>query len=641
MVGDWSGFVFKQGSLIKSWKKRFLVVQGRHVSYYDRSVHEPDPREKGSLVLGDVTQNFGMRHGLVLHDVKGRQMKMYTLSAVDFDACLAALQAACDLRGSMARPSLLDVRASIASSRASLADARGSLVLRSSLTETERRLSVADSAILTSERRSSVSSTTSVPNIQRGWLYKEGQRVRNWKRRYFVLTGDHIAYFAKQGENPKGEGRVVSVILDLHKPLGMLLQLDANDRVLRVAAETNDALARWHAAFTGCVRTLPKPRHCGILLKKGRTVKAWRKRYFSIDGVSNQLSYSDAETEPPKGYGKVVDVCVNTKRPFALYIHLASGRRLAVAGNTQNEADAWQAVLEDIAADVPMQYLDGSHHGWLQKEGSGVKSWKRRFFTLHGRTILYRKSLDAAPLGDGVVTSVAPGTARAFAIDIVLASGRVLVVAANSARDQELWLSALRDPLPPPTLATKGYVLLLDGVAWTRMFAVLEGHQLGVYSSDQLTGDVIQGDVVHVGDDASWSAEVTLSSGRQMVLAADGDATFDAWRNALRAAMTGADKAVSSASWSTLDADEDDASSSDGEDTPVLSLSDSTDIFNTNDLALLDTSTTDIHDLLDARSRSDDDDDDFVTPVDGSDDRRAVQRQGSVESTYSEFEDSD
>ncbi|KDO23053.1 hypothetical protein SPRG_11900 [Saprolegnia parasitica CBS 223.65] len=605
MVGDWSGFVFKQGALIKSWKKRFLVVQGRHVTYYDRSVHEPNPREKGSLVLVDVTQNFGLKNGLVLHDVKGRQMKMYTLSATDLDECFTALQAAC---GANARPSLLDVRAS------SIASDRASLVVRRDTHVGAPVVCVVDGGGTT---------------IQRGWLYKEGQRVRNWKRRFFVLTGDHVAYFAKQGENPKGEGRVCGVSLDMHKPLGMLLQLDANDRVLRVAAETNDALARWHAAFTACVRTLPKPRLCGYLLKKGRTVKAWRKRYFSIDGVSNQLSYSDADGAPPKGFGHVVDVCVNTKRPFALYIHLASGRRLAVAGSTQAEADTWLAVLEDIAADVPMQCVDGSHMGWLQKEGSGVKSWKRRFFTLHGRSLVYRKSLDSAPLGDGVVTAATPGTARAFAIDIALASGRVLVVAANSARDRELWLSALA--------VVTGHVLVLDGVAWTRRFAVLEGPTLCIYDSDQMTAGVMQGDVMHVSDDASWSAEVTLSSGRQVVLAADGDATIDAWRTALRAAMTAADTVVSSASWSTLDADEDKSSSSDDAVIPLLSHSDLTDIFNTSDLALLDTSPSNLMDLLDARSN--DDDDDSVASVNGSDPRCAMQRQGSVESTYSEFED--
>jgi len=32
--------------------------------------------------------------------------------------------------------------------------------------------------------------------ILKGWLTKQGSFPRNWKRRFFVLTRDHLTYFA-------------------------------------------------------------------------------------------------------------------------------------------------------------------------------------------------------------------------------------------------------------------------------------------------------------------------------------------------------------------------------------------------------------------------------------------------------------
>lgn len=33
-----------------------------------------------------------------------------------------------------------------------------------------------------------------------GWMSKKGRKVRNWKRRYFILKGHTLSYFAKEGD---------------------------------------------------------------------------------------------------------------------------------------------------------------------------------------------------------------------------------------------------------------------------------------------------------------------------------------------------------------------------------------------------------------------------------------------------------
>lgn len=42
--------------------------------------------------------------------------------------------------------------------------------------------------------------------ILKGWLTKQGSFPRNWKRRFFVLTRDHLTYFAEpEDKQPKGQ----------------------------------------------------------------------------------------------------------------------------------------------------------------------------------------------------------------------------------------------------------------------------------------------------------------------------------------------------------------------------------------------------------------------------------------------------
>ncbi|OQR87591.1 hypothetical protein ACHHYP_08466 [Achlya hypogyna] len=534
-VGDWSGWVFKQGSLVRSWRHRFLVLQGRHISYYDKAIDELDPKEKGTLVLGAVTQNFAMKHGLILHDVSGRQMKMYT-SAADFDDCLDALQRAC--RASVAeRPSVREPY-SLRSSYQSFSESSSrssSVAMRPS-----EALSDPGRASLFGDRRLSI---TGPPAIHRGWLYKEGQHFKSWKRRYFVLVGDKLEYFARQGENPKGEGRVVRVTLDMNKPLGLLVQL--NHRVLRVAAETPDAQLRWFTAFTSAIEQAARPsptvHHRGYLLKKGRTVKTWRRRFFTLHGI-NQLTYCEADGDPPKGIGKVVDVCVNTKRPFCLYVHLECGRRLSVAGDDQEDIDAWFRHLSAVAVAAPEAATSAGLSGWLQKEGSSRKNWARRFVTLNGRVLVYRKSIDSAPCGQGFVTHAAPSDCRPFAIDVRFAAGRLLRVAANSERSCAQWLAALTALPAPATLLPLPAADVAVWVDWNgrRIFAELTGRSLALHErpgTPAFCCATVDGLVVDRSD--RWMT-VDVRGAPALRLCADSAADADIWRRAANTLDTGA-----------------------------------------------------------------------------------------------------
>jgi hypothetical protein len=46
-------------------------------------------------------------------------------------------------------------------------------------------------------------------------MSKKGRKVRNWKRRWFVLKGNKLSYFAKETEKtPLGEINIETCILD-------------------------------------------------------------------------------------------------------------------------------------------------------------------------------------------------------------------------------------------------------------------------------------------------------------------------------------------------------------------------------------------------------------------------------------------
>ncbi|OQS06604.1 hypothetical protein THRCLA_01357, partial [Thraustotheca clavata] len=422
-------------------------------------------------------------------------------------------------------------------------------------------------------------------NVYRGWLYKEGQNIRNWKRRYFVLSNDHIAYYAKQGENAKGEGRVLEVAVNTQKTCSLLLRLDS-ERILRIAADSQEEIDRWYAALRGCLKTqqhLDKKikssiRYSGYLFKKGQNVKSWRRRYFVLMGF-NQLGYSDKEGDAPKGYDKAVDVCVNAKKPFCIYIHMESGRRMSVAAESQAEIDKWYSILSQVAAAVAQsesrpqsqdndeeRSIHTNHKGWLQKEGKTLKTWKRRYFTLHGRLLVYRKAITTDPIGQGFVTSYTEGVGRAFAIDIHFETGRVLRVAANSERDRNQWMAALSTSMkskvdlvkPTDAVSLRSNAITLQPpnqepanvegwMEWenARTYFVLENAELGFYANKgglRLGRGTFKD--MRVENFRDFIMTIVFQDAKPIRVKAESGGDLNMWRNAFTALLQAAKKPV-------------------------------------------------------------------------------------------------
>jgi hypothetical protein len=61
--------------------------------------------------------------------------------------------------------------------------------------------------IITKTRQLSVAKDLiTIPDLTTGWLKKQGHMVKNWKRRFFVLSYGVVKYYEKNGQEGRGSG---------------------------------------------------------------------------------------------------------------------------------------------------------------------------------------------------------------------------------------------------------------------------------------------------------------------------------------------------------------------------------------------------------------------------------------------------
>ncbi|TYZ57650.1 hypothetical protein PybrP1_003402 [[Pythium] brassicae (nom. inval.)] len=234
-----SGWVFKQGSLVRNWKKRFMVLRGRQLAYYDTASVTARTREKGAFQVITVELSSDIQNGLLVHGKGGRVLKLYTDSAESTRAWHAAILEATTgvAAAGGGRMSSLDARYSMLSV-ASSNNTGGSSV---DVDEELELLDRLDSMPLDDGAAGGVESIH-----HSGWLKKEGSRVKSWKKRYFTLHGNTLSYYdsADTGSAAKGYGHVKGVEVNGAKTNGLDIMFERG-RLLRVCAKTADDMEQW------------------------------------------------------------------------------------------------------------------------------------------------------------------------------------------------------------------------------------------------------------------------------------------------------------------------------------------------------------------------------------------------------------
>ncbi|CAH0485330.1 unnamed protein product [Peronospora farinosa] len=230
--GEYAGWVYKQGSLVKNWKKRFMVLRGRQLTYYDTAKVTPMVKAKGSFQVITVELSTDIQNGLLVHGRGGRVLKLYTASAEATSTWYNMILDATTVAPQQFLAASSD-RFSTLSSSNTLAPVN-SMGLDDEMTLLNRL----ESLPLSEGGNEQVTHS--------GWLKKEGACIKNWKRRYFVLRGNALSYFDSEdmGATAKGNGHVRAVEVNGTLAKGLDITFD-NERVLRVVARTSAEMEVW------------------------------------------------------------------------------------------------------------------------------------------------------------------------------------------------------------------------------------------------------------------------------------------------------------------------------------------------------------------------------------------------------------
>jgi hypothetical protein len=85
-----------------------------------------------------------------------------------------------------------------------------------------------------------------------------------------------------------------------------------------------------------------------------------------------------------------------------------------------------------------------SYSGWLEKEGKHFKTWKRRFFTVKNKNLIYYKDdKKSEAQGHGTITSVLVYTGKPFSLEIVLNNDRIMRVSGGHQEEMDRWYHAI------------------------------------------------------------------------------------------------------------------------------------------------------------------------------------------------------
>lgn len=208
----YAGWVFKEGSLVKSWKKRFLVVKGAELAYYKNTEQENKAQLLGAMTVARIEKVGDITNGLLVTSVEGRQLKLFTDTQRECDKCFHAIaQYARKQRGGDGS------RTPHNSSSSSSSTPYGSHKHSDAITHV-------------------------------GWLEKEGQHFKTWKKRYFVLEENTLSYSAQIGSASLGKSRVIATRRDLTRPYTLVVMFEGG-RELKIGGKTEAEIHEWHKAL--------------------------------------------------------------------------------------------------------------------------------------------------------------------------------------------------------------------------------------------------------------------------------------------------------------------------------------------------------------------------------------------------------
>ncbi len=106
-----------------------------------------------------------------------------------------------------------------------------------------------------------------IPKVSAGWIMKEGQNFKSWKRRFFILKEGLLTYYEKEtvkgsnvGENKLGELELKGYKIERPHPEQMLLlsEKDTNARKLLLECSDETCQKAWISALNEHIEYITK-----------------------------------------------------------------------------------------------------------------------------------------------------------------------------------------------------------------------------------------------------------------------------------------------------------------------------------------------------------------------------------------------
>ncbi|KAF1332566.1 Dynein light chain, partial [Globisporangium splendens] len=395
------GWLLKQGHLIRSWKQRYFVLNGDSLQYYE-SIDKP-PRGGGIVV--HVLRDAVDQDCLDVHLANGRILKISAGARDELNSWYAALQNASKL-GSEA------------------AEDQENQVEEASLDNSGNRLG------------------------QEGWLLKKGQNFKTWKQRYFVLERSRLMYYGDEGGELLGSGVVFEVSVGEARPFCIDVRFQ-NGRLLEVVAPDEMQFAQWLKALQTSSNLTESflSQH-----DEYQQENAVFDDEFDLDFADDGENFED-----DLNFDNQYDNGEDARKDDSGY---ATWEAAMENKPEWDRSDSWDSALGDDVGEsaggeeqsqasesdnTPTALAEQSKcHGWLNKQGGTIKTWKRRYFSLHGTTLRYFKRETGSMLRSFTISHVEEQPQVALGLEVMTTSGRKLMLTAESKEDYGRWLRALQ-----------------------------------------------------------------------------------------------------------------------------------------------------------------------------------------------------
>ncbi|CAI5705591.1 unnamed protein product [Peronospora effusa] len=386
------GWLYEQGSNMSSWMLRYFVLSGNTLHHYKHV-------NTTSMTLGNVVSVTRSNEGsLGVHFDDGSTLNVYGETKADTESWYAAL---CKASWNTAENPLK----------------RGSV----------------------SKEQEQEEEDLEEDNGFGGWLLKKGQHFKTWKRRYFVLERSRLAYSAAAGSEVLGSGVVFEVNVGDLRPFCLNVRFQ-NGRLLHVVAPTQEAFSKWF----DLLRKASNLVESFLLQGNGEVIIG---EEFDNDIVEN---VNDVDVEFTAEDVFEYDMSLRDGEGASLWIAAMQNKpeydALSSSSSEQYDENVVEAEIVVRASEASSRTLSESQGcvGWLKKEGGNIKSWKQRYFTLHGSTLSYYKSEKGSLLRSVNVVDVAvhPLISRGLALSTV--GGRKLIIQAESNEDYNRWFNSIQ-----------------------------------------------------------------------------------------------------------------------------------------------------------------------------------------------------